>query len=136
MAAEIPYVNNGVINNGGKVEVPGVVGRGGSVTNIHYHHYTGTSSEPEPEPTSTERALRYSPNTKLEVCKRLHTSWEELSDVMGLEPHTRRAFRRGREAFDLWDWLEERNRLGDLPGALAEIGRYDLVKVLDQDTRK
>lgn len=67
---------------------------------------------------------------KLEVLRRLHADWREVADVVGVPGFERARFARGEEPRGLWDWLENRDRLTDLPGALAEVGRADLVHVL------
>ena len=39
-------------------------------------------------------------------------------------------FERGDECRAIWTWLENRRRLGELPQALADIGRADLAQLL------
>jgi hypothetical protein len=39
----------------------------------------------------------------------------------------------GREAFEVWDWLGVRDRLGELPKALEDVGRKDLAQTLTGD---
>ncbi|MEO5332679.1 MAG: hypothetical protein H7839_11705 [Magnetococcus sp. YQC-5] len=79
----------------------------------------------------------FSGRTKIEFCRRLNLSWEDLADA--LEPeiprHERRHFCPGRKCEDLWGWLEDRNRLEDLPNALQFIGRDDLAQLLESGRR-
>jgi hypothetical protein len=66
-------------------------------------------------------------------CRRLQDSWPDLADLLGVRQDERRRFRRGYEAQDLWEWLDARQKLGELPEALAVVGRPDL-RVLLEDT--
>ncbi|WP_130472517.1 hypothetical protein [Candidatus Magnetaquicoccus inordinatus] len=79
----------------------------------------------------------FSGRTKFQFCQRLHQSWEDLADV--LEPeiprHERNRFRQGRECEDLWGWLEDRDRLDELPEALGIIKRGDLAQLLEDERR-
>jgi hypothetical protein len=56
--------------------------------------------------------------------------WEELADYYDIPLDERKRFRRGRECQDIWNWLENRKKLGGLPDALKTIGREDLVDEL------
>ena len=67
---------------------------------------------------------------KLDIIRRLHFNWQDLADVVGVPPYETRRFDRGDEPRRLWEWLESRGRLSDLPAALDEIGRSDLAAVL------
>ena len=69
--------------------------------------------------------------TKLEFCRRLGPNWPELSDYFEIEPYERMCFDRGGEPRCVWEWLQIRGRLRELPCALRMIGRDDLRKVLD-----
>jgi O-acetyl-ADP-ribose deacetylase (regulator of RNase III) len=51
--------------------------------------------------------------------------------VAGIGPHDRAAFGPGDEARGVWDWLEVRERLSDLPAMLTRIDRADLARDLD-----
>jgi nucleoside phosphorylase len=64
------------------------------------------------------------------VVRQLRYYWPDVADVFGVPSYEARRFRAGDEPHDLWAWLEQRQRLADLPGALAEIGRPDLADVL------
>jgi nucleoside phosphorylase len=70
------------------------------------------------------------PSVKREVLRRLTYDWQDLADVVGVSSAEARRFRTGDESRDLWEWLDDRRRLGDLPDALHEIGRVDLADLL------
>jgi hypothetical protein len=72
--------------------------------------------------------------TKLEFCRRLGPNWPELSDYFEIQPYERMCFDRGREPWCVWEWLQIRGRLKELPGAVCMIGRDDLRKVLDDQS--
>jgi hypothetical protein len=86
--------------------------------------------------TSSKGRAAYDGITKLEFCWRLGPSWPELCDYFEIEPYERMCFDRGREPRCVWEWLQIRGRLTELPGALRMIGRDDLVKVLDDQSRR
>ncbi|MTE13673.1 5'-methylthioadenosine/S-adenosylhomocysteine nucleosidase family protein [Nocardia aurantiaca] len=67
---------------------------------------------------------------KLVVCQRLLDDWEKVADYFDVPPHNRAPFRHGRQARDLWVWLEIRDKLHELPDALTVIGRADLAEIL------
>ena len=78
----------------------------------------------------TDQPVRYSGQIKIEVCSRLLEDWQQLADYLDVPLSDRARFDRGREPQGVWEWLEARGRLADLAGALAAIGRDDLVEVL------
>jgi hypothetical protein len=51
-------------------------------------------------------------------------------DYLEIPSFDQARFERGDEARALWVWLENRNQLAELMGALADIGRPDLVELL------
>lgn len=67
---------------------------------------------------------------KIEVLQRLVYDWQDLADVVGIPAYVRARFERGDEPRGVWEWLEVRGRLGELPGALVRIGRDDLAELL------
>jgi hypothetical protein len=77
-----------------------------------------------------DQPVRYSGQTKIAVCSRLLADWPQLADHLEVPLPDRARFDRGREPQGVWEWLEARGRLADLAGALAAIGRGDLVEVL------
>jgi Effector-associated domain 10 len=74
--------------------------------------------------------IKYLGNMKINICRRLTQDWQDLADYFDIKPHERIGFKPGREAHGVWEWLEQRNRLGELENALNEIGRKDLVEEL------
>lgn len=80
--------------------------------------------------SATSRAVSYPPQARLELCARLAESWCDLADYLGIRPHEQNRFSPGSQARAIWNWLADRGRLGDLPAALAAIGRDDLAALL------
>jgi nucleoside phosphorylase len=72
----------------------------------------------------------FSGKIKIEFCKRILDDWEDFADFLGIPLDQRRRFRSGKEGRDIWDWLEQRDRLEDLSGACAYLGRKDLHNLL------
>ncbi|ETW99008.1 MAG: hypothetical protein ETSY1_16605 [Candidatus Entotheonella factor] len=73
---------------------------------------------------------------KLEFCRRLGNSWRDLADVIPIPHHEQRRFERGFEPRAIWDWLQDRQRLSELPETLRRIGRDDLVDLWDKAQRE
>jgi len=69
---------------------------------------------------------------KLEVCRRLGNDWSALADVCDIPNYEQHRFERGEEARAIWDWLENRKRLAELPQALDVISRPELAELLRQ----
>ncbi|SCF49513.1 Phosphorylase superfamily protein [Micromonospora matsumotoense] len=69
-------------------------------------------------------------SVKKEVLRPLTYDWQDLADYLGIPSHHVRRFRAGDEAYEVWGWLESRDRLGELPDALESIGRGDLADLL------
>lgn len=65
-------------------------------------------------------------SVKLDFVQRLSVDWPDLADKVGVPVFARARFGRGDEPRALWEWLEVRGRLADLPAALTDIGRADL----------
>ncbi len=78
----------------------------------------------------------FSGQTKFDFCKRLLQEWEDLADVLEIPIADRRHFCQGHECRRLWEWLEVRERLEDLPEALQLIKRDDLAQLLENGRRK
>ena len=91
----------------------------------HYQHQGFVLGEGWERLTTTE-PRRTLGDIKLDFCRLLGEDWEELADHVGIQPHEKRRFARGEEPRRIWEWLEVRRRLPDLPAALVAIGRHDL----------
>jgi hypothetical protein len=78
----------------------------------------------------------YSGQVKLTICQRLVQDWRRLADYVGIRPDERASFAQGYEPQGVWEWLEARTRLADLPDALVAIGRDDLAEVLRHPPRE
>jgi hypothetical protein len=68
---------------------------------------------------------------KLEFCERLD-DWRKLADLLEIQSSEQAKWARGYEAREIWEWLERRKRLGELPAALIEAGRSDLARDLNR----
>jgi bDLD-like protein len=64
---------------------------------------------------------------KLAFVRRLGDSWADLADVLEIPYWDRAGFPTDDRPRAIWEWLETRNRLETLPGALELIGRRDLI---------
>ncbi|MDS4032038.1 MAG: toll/interleukin-1 receptor domain-containing protein [Candidatus Contendobacter sp.] len=82
------------------------------------------SSDPLPKPPFSGKA-------KIAACDHLGDSWRKLADYFEITPADRARFERGDEARGIWEWLESRRRLDELPQGLIAIDRRDLVELLD-----
>ena len=87
---------------------------------------------PEIEPTP---AVRLSGAVKLKFVRRIAGDWKDLADLLDIPSHDQRQFAvSAAPARDLWEWLEVRERLGDLPAALVGVGRAELAEMLRRPT--
>lgn len=75
-------------------------------------------------------AVNNSGKIKLEFCDRLGNGWGQLADLLEIKSSEQDKWSRGEEARAIWDWLERRHRLNELPGILQEISRNDLATEL------
>ncbi|MEV7624096.1 hypothetical protein [Actinoplanes sp. NPDC089786] len=80
------------------------------------------------EPNLSFSNTRQEHAAKRAFLSRLGDDWSDVADVLSIPLDTRRTFARGEEPRRIWDWLEDRNRLGDLPSALREADRADLAE--------
>ncbi|MFN6568518.1 CHAT domain-containing protein [Dendronalium sp. ChiSLP03b] len=89
------------------------------------------------ESVTTESAkkasMQYSGKTKIIICQRLTQDWQNLADYFDIKLHERAGLKQGREAHGVWEWLEQRGRLGELETALSDIGRDDLTELLKKN---
>ncbi len=82
---------------------------------------------------TTISTVHYSGKVKITICNRLVRDWEDLADYLDIKLHERETFEKCKEARRVWEWLELRNKLNDLEDALIEIGREDLVEILNKE---
>lgn len=73
---------------------------------------------------------------KLTVCQRLAQDWARLADYVEITPAERAAFPPGRGPESVWEWLELRGRLAELPDALAAIDRDDLAALVREPLQR
>ena len=111
-----------------------------TIANVQETEVTQAAAEVSVRPGETgqrraDQPARYSGQTKIAICSRLLTDWSQLADYLDVPLPDRARFDRGREPQGVWEWLEARGRLADLAGALAAIGRDDLVEVLQSRPR-
>ena len=89
--------------------------------------------EPPPPPLPPPDSLPkppYSGKAKIAACDHLGDSWRKLADYFEIAPADRARFDRGDEARGIWEWLENRRRLGELPQGLIAVGRKEMVELL------
>ncbi|MBN3945108.1 MAG: CHAT domain-containing protein [Nostoc sp. NMS7] len=77
--------------------------------------------------------IQISGRTKIFICQRLTQDWQVLADYFEIQPHELAGFKPGREPQSIWEWLEQRNRLGELESALIDIKRGDLAEELKKN---
>ena len=111
-----------------------------TVAQVQGTEATPAAAEVSTRPVGTgqrraDQPVRYSGQTKIAICSRLLTDWPQLADYLDVPLPDRARFDRGREPQGVWEWLEARGRLAELAGALAAIGRDDLVEVLQSRPR-
>jgi nucleoside phosphorylase len=83
-------------------------------------------SKPHAQPVKL-KSKSYSGKHKIIVCHRLVKDWPDLADYFEIPLHQRARFIVGREPQEIWEWLEQRNKLYALQDALIAINRSDLV---------
>ncbi len=78
---------------------------------------------------ATSKSATYSGKIKTEFCDRLGDDWRILADYLEIKSSEKNRWDRGLEARAIWEWLERRKRLEELPGILQDIDRNDLATV-------
>jgi len=91
----------------------------------------GETPRPPTPPAAKTGPVRYAGRQKLAVCDRLGDSWSRLATLLDIPPHDQARFSQGDEGRRIWEWLEIRGRLRELPGALEDIDRQDLADILN-----
>lgn len=85
-------------------------------------------TKPDNNAFQTSSGYAYSGEAKRTFSKRLGNSWTELADILEIPSSDQSQFQQGLEPRAIWDWLEKRNRLTELPTALGKIDRNDLAR--------
>ncbi|GIJ43653.1 hypothetical protein Val02_05390 [Virgisporangium aliadipatigenens] len=75
------------------------------------------------------------PNARLAFLRQLGGSWREVAIFLQIPPWEQSRWRQGDESGHIWEWLQARDRLHDLPDALTAVDRADLAGVLDPPGR-
>ena len=81
------------------------------------------SIKPPPPP------IQITGKTKIAFCKRLGEDWKNLADYLEITAAEQSRFSGGDEGRAIWVWLENRQRLTELPGILTDIDRSDLASL-------
>jgi hypothetical protein len=93
-----------------------------------------TLAAPKRQTTSAGTFDRSPGRIKLEFVRRLGHDWTDLADVLDVPAFASARFRPGDEPRGLWEWIEIRGGLQELPDRLDEIGRADLAQLLRSGT--
>jgi len=75
-------------------------------------------------------SYRYDGKVKIELCQRLVKGWRNLADYFEIPVSERSQFEKGYECQEVWEWLEGKDKLQELPEALQFIGHDDLSSLL------
>jgi nucleoside phosphorylase len=74
----------------------------------------------------------FSSEAKREFLRRIGDEWKDLADELKFEVYEQDKWGRNQEpARELWNSLERKNRLSELPSALIAIGRDDIAQVFE-----
>jgi nucleoside phosphorylase len=87
-------------------------------------------TEPHRPQPQRERGARISGRVKIEVCERLVADWRKLADYFDIPLGDRARFDHGGEPEGVWEWLDQRGKLGGFEEALRYIHRDDLIPLL------
>lgn len=98
---------------------------GGKGVATSTHGNVGTTS-------GVARPPALSPRARLALKSGLIRRWDDLADYLGISLADKAKFQHGYEPQRVLEWLEERNRLGDLRDAFNFFGWDDLIKELDR----
>lgn len=75
---------------------------------------------------------KYPGPVKYQFNKRLAGDWRHLAIYLEIDEADQNAFTSGFEPNNIWEWLDSKNRLTELPGALRDIGHEDMADLLDR----
>jgi hypothetical protein len=88
------------------------------------------SADEQPVTTPNPKPIaQFSGKTKIAFCNRLGEDWKLLADYLEITPAEQRRFKGGDEGRNIWEWLDNRGRLAELPDMLSEISRPDLAQL-------
>ncbi|AMV23994.1 5'-methylthioadenosine/S-adenosylhomocysteine nucleosidase [Gemmata sp. SH-PL17] len=87
---------------------------------------------PEAPVPPAPRLIKLSGKAKLTLYAGLVTRWSALATYLDISLEDRAKFLQGHEPRQIFEWLEERNRLGELRGAFKDLGWPDLIEELDR----
>lgn len=76
---------------------------------------------------------RFSGKSRVRFQRDLGPNWKDLADYFQVEQHVKARWAPGDEPSKLWEFLQTHGRLGELPAALAEVGRPDLAALLEPE---
>ncbi|GEM_PF-1547475 len=79
--------------------------------------------------------IEFSGPVKISFCKNLGPDWRSLADILEIDASDQNKFEKGDEGREIWDWLERRRELANLPTALDQIDRPDLARELRQNPK-
>lgn len=79
--------------------------------------------------TENRKVIVSGPN-RIKLARKLGEDWPELANYLEIPADRQRRFERGRECYDILNYLEERSALGRLPEALKGIERDGLLEFL------
>jgi hypothetical protein len=74
--------------------------------------------------------VRFSGDARVQVQRNLGSDWQDVADFFQVKPHVKARWPQGDEPSRLWDYLQDRGLLPELPAALALVGRDDLAGLL------
>jgi nucleoside phosphorylase len=89
-----------------------------------------TTDPRRPQATPLAAPRHVAGTVKLQVCRRLGDSWEDLADVANIPIYDQRRFRPTHESRDLWNYLESRGKIPVLAELLDLIDRADLAELI------
>lgn len=74
-------------------------------------------------------------SAKVDFCDNLGDDWVRLADYFEIPLRDQRRFRQGEEGRGIWEWLENRRRLRELPQALIDKGLRELADGLNESQK-
>jgi hypothetical protein len=90
------------------------------------------AASPADRANPTRRPTTLSGKAKLALSKNLVTRWNDLATYFDIPLPDQATFQQGHEPRQIFDWLEQRRRLGELRDAFNYLGWDDLIEELDR----